>query len=44
MKALKRMLTVLLMIAVVLIAIFLAGRYGWHPGNSPLMPMQRKCI
>lgn len=33
MKALKRMLTVLLMIAVVLIAIFLAGRYGWKLGG-----------
>ena len=29
MKSLKRMLTVPLTIAVVLIAIFLAGRYGW---------------
>ena len=33
MKSLKRMLTVLLTIAVVLIAIFLAGRYGWKLGG-----------
>ena len=33
MKALKRMLTVPLAIAVVLIAIFLAGRYGWRLGG-----------
>ena len=33
MKALKRMLTVPLTIAVVLIAIFLAGRYGWKLGG-----------
>lgn len=33
MKALKRMLTVSLTIAVVLIAIFLAGRYGWKLGS-----------
>ena len=33
MKALKRMLTVPLAIAVVLIAIFLAGRYGWKLGG-----------
>ena len=30
MKALKRILTVPLTIAVVLTAIFLAGRYGWN--------------
>ena len=33
MKSLKRMLTVPLTIAVVLIAIFLAGRYGWKLGG-----------
>ena len=33
MKALKRMLTVPLTIAVVLIAIFLAGHYGWKLGG-----------
>ena len=33
MKALTRMLTVPLTIAVVLIAIFLAGRYGWKLGG-----------
>ena len=33
MKALKRMLTVPLTIAVVLIAIFLVGRYGWKLGG-----------
>lgn len=33
MKALKRVLTVLLMIAVILTAIFLAGRYGWKLGG-----------
>lgn len=33
MKSLKRMLTVLLTIAVVLIAIFLDGRYGWKLGG-----------
>ena len=29
MKALKRILTVLLVIAAILTAVFLAGRYGW---------------
>lgn len=33
MKALKRILTVLLVIAVILTAIFLAGRYGWKLGG-----------
>ena len=33
MKALKRVLTVLLMIAVVLTAVFLVGRYGWKLGG-----------
>ena len=33
MKALKRMLTVLLVIAVIMTAIFLAGRYGWKLGG-----------
>ena len=33
MKSSKRMLTVPLTIAVVLIAIFLAGRYGWKLGG-----------
>ena len=33
MKALKRILVVLLVIAVILTAIFLAGRYGWKLGG-----------
>ena len=33
MKALKKILTVLLVIAVILTAIFLAGRYGWKLGG-----------
>ena len=33
MKALKRVLTVLLVIVVILTAIFLAGRYGWKLGG-----------
>lgn len=33
MKALKRILTVLLVIAVIMTAIFLAGRYGWKLGG-----------
>ena len=33
MKALKKVLTVLLIIAVVLTAVFLAGRYGWKLGG-----------
>lgn len=33
MKALKKGLTVLLMIAVILTAVFLAGRYGWKLGG-----------
>ena len=33
MKALKRILTVLLVIMVILTAIFLAGRYGWKLGG-----------
>ena len=33
MKVLKRVLTVLLTVAVILAAIFLAGRYGWKLGG-----------
>lgn len=33
MKALKKVLTVLLILAVVLTAVFLAGRYGWRLGG-----------
>lgn len=33
MKALKRVLTVLLVIVVILTAFFLAGRYGWKLGG-----------
>ena len=33
MKVLKKTLTVLLTIAVVLTAVFLAGRYGWKLGG-----------
>ena len=33
MKALKKVLTVLLVVAVILAAIFLAGRYGWKLGG-----------
>ena len=33
MKALKKLLTVLLVIAVILTVIFLAGRYGWKLGG-----------
>ena len=33
MKALKRIRTVLVVLAVILTAVFLAGRYGWKLGG-----------
>lgn len=33
MKALKRILTVLMVLGVILTAVFLAGRYGWKLGG-----------
>ena len=35
MKVLKRILTALLIIAVILTAVFFAGRYGWKLGGFP---------